>query len=121
MEPTPTATSRTCARPSQLWRREDITRGSRYRNLTFRDISQFSLTSPQLLCRYGADTEDVFRLSSGMPALPLAIAATYHHLECFAALLLYGAKPGLSELEFDSLPSSVITQCSVPHAIIKYR
>ena len=75
----------------------------------------------QLLCRYGADTEDVFRLSSGMPALPLAIAATYHHLECFAALLLYGAKPGLSELEFDSLPSSVITQCSVPHAIMKYR
>ena len=73
------------------------------------------------MCRYGADTEDVFRLMSGMPALPLAIAATYHHLECFAALLLYGAKPGLSELEFDSLPSSVITQCSVPHALIKYR
>ena len=56
-----------------------------------------------------------------MPALPLAIAATYHHLECFAALLLYGAKPGLSEIEFDSLPSTVITQCSVPHALIKYR
>ncbi len=73
------------------------------------------------MCRYGADTEDVFRLMSGMPALPLAIAATYHHLECFAALLLYGAKPGLPELEFDSLPSSVITQCSVPHALIKYR
>ena len=52
---------------------------------------------------------------------PIPSCATYHHLECFAALLLYGAKPGLSELEFDALPSTVITQCSVPHALIKYR
>ena len=60
-----------------------------------------------------------------MPGLPLAIAATYHHLKCFATLLLHGAKPGLKNayLLEDScqLPSYVATQCSVPHAMIKYR
>ncbi len=75
----------------------------------------------KLLCQYGADTEDVYRLSSGMPGLSLAIAATYHHLKCFAALLLFGAKPGLAHLEHLRLPLQVTTQCSVPHAIIKYR
>ncbi len=75
----------------------------------------------QLLCQYGADTEDVFRLMSGMPGLAVAIAATYHHLRCFAALLLYGARPGLADLARMGLPEYVVTQCSVPHAIIKYR
>jgi hypothetical protein len=75
-----------------------------------------------LLCRYGADTEDVYRLMTGMPGLPLAIAATYHHFKCFAALLIYGAKPGLADMaDHLNLPSYVTTQCSVPHAIIKYR
>lgn len=75
----------------------------------------------QLLCRYGADTEDVFRLMTGMPGLPITIAATYHHLKCFAALLVYGAEPGLTQDLIEKLPTYVTTQCSVPHAIIKYR
>ena len=58
---------------------------------------------------------------SGMPGLAIAIAATYHHLRCFAALLLYGARPGLADLGRLGLPAYVVTQCSVPHAIIKYR
>eukprot|EP00095_Tigriopus_kingsejongensis_P009856 maker-scaffold853_size88743-snap-gene-0.11 protein:Tk09856 transcript:maker-scaffold853_size88743-snap-gene-0.11-mRNA-1 annotation:"ankyrin repeat containing protein" len=75
----------------------------------------------KLLCRFGADTEDVYRLMTEMPGLPIAIAATYHHLKCFATLLLYGAKPGLKHVTDLDLPLNVITQCSVPHAIIKYR
>jgi hypothetical protein len=47
--------------------------------------------------------------------------ATYHHLKCFACLLLHGAKPDLNDLEKLGLPPYVQTQCSVPHAIIKYR
>jgi len=73
------------------------------------------------LCQYGADTEDLYRLSTGMPGLPVAIAATYRHLDCFAALLLFGAKPGLSQLEELGLAAHVSLQCSVPHAIIKYK
>ena len=78
----------------------------------------------KLLCEYGADTEDLFRLTIGLPGLSIAIAATYHHLKCFATLLLYGAKPGLGINEYEQLvdlPAYSVTQCSVPHAIIKYR
>ncbi|XP_059083766.1 ankyrin repeat and SOCS box protein 12-like isoform X3 [Tigriopus californicus] len=75
----------------------------------------------KLLCRFGADTEDVYRLMTGMPGLPVAIAATYHHLKCFATLLLFGAKPGLNLVEDLHLPLQVTTQCSVPHAIIRHR
>ena len=75
----------------------------------------------QLLCEFGADTEDVNRLLSGMPGLPLAIAAAYHHLGCFALLLLHGAAPGLGGMDMAGVPEYVNSQCSVPHAIIKYR
>ena len=63
------------------------------------------------------------RLMTGLPGFPITITATYHHLKCFACLLLHGAKPDLSELLEQNLdlPPYVITQCSVPHAIIKYR
>ena len=73
------------------------------------------------MCRYGADTEDVYRLMTGLPGFPITITATYHHLKCFACLLLHGAKPDLTDLEHLDLPPYVTTQCSVPHAIIKYR
>ncbi len=82
------------------------------------------LQGVKLLCRFGADTEDLFRLSTGLPGLSIAIAATYQHLECFAALLLFGAKPGLGISDYSKLvdlPSYSVTQCSVPHAIVKYR
>ena len=76
----------------------------------------------RLLCRYGADTEDVYRLMTGLPGFPITITATYQHLKCFACLLVHGAKPDLGALsETLDLPSYVTTQCSVPHAIIKYR
>lgn len=75
----------------------------------------------RLLCRYGADTEDVYRLMTGLPGFPITITATYHHLKCFACLLVHGAKPDLGDLEHLELPAYVTTQCSVPHAIIKYR
>ncbi len=73
------------------------------------------------MLRYGADTEDVQRLVSGMPNLPLAIAATYHRLDCFAALLLYGAQPGLPNIGELDLPPHIIAHLFVAHAIIKYR
>ena len=75
----------------------------------------------RIMCRYGADTEDVYRLMTGLPGFPITITATYHHLKCFACLLLHGAKPDLTDLEHLDLPPYVTTQCSVPHAIIKYR
>ena len=75
----------------------------------------------KILCRYGADTEDVYRLMTGLPGFPITITATYHHLKCFASLLVHGAKPDLRDLAYLNLPSYVTTQCSVPHAIIKYR
>ena len=31
--------------------------------------------------RYGADTEDIARISSGLPGFPITITATYHHLK----------------------------------------
>ena len=73
------------------------------------------------MCRFGADTEDIYRLMTGLPGFPITITATYHHLKCFACLLLHGAKPDLNDLEKLGLPPYVQTQCSVPHAIIKYR
>ena len=41
--------------------------------------------------------------------------------QCFAALLLHGALPDLSCLHKLGLSQSIISQYSVPHAIIKYR
>ena len=73
------------------------------------------------MCRFGADTEDIYRLMTGLPGFPITITATYHHLKCFACLLLHGAKPDLNDLEKIGLPPYVQAQCSVPHAIIKYR
>merc|ERR1719510_56072 len=75
----------------------------------------------RLLCRYGADTEDFTRILSGLPGFPITITATYHHIKCFATLLLHGACPDLRRLEKLGLPLNVISQYSVPHAIIKYR
>ena len=75
----------------------------------------------RILCRYGADTEDVYRLMTGLPGFPIQITATYHHLNCFACLLVHGAKPDLTHLSHLELPAYVTSQCSVPHAIIKYR
>ena len=78
----------------------------------------------KLLCEYGAPLEDMYRLATGLPGLPVAIAATYHHLKCFATLLLFGAKPGLATHEYKqltNLPAYSSTQFSVPHAMIKYR
>ena len=34
----------------------------------------------KLLCEFGADTEDIMRILSGMPGLPITSCATYHHL-----------------------------------------
>jgi hypothetical protein len=51
--------------------------------------------------------------------LPVTLAAGYGHLECFVTLLLFGARPGISNLELLRLPAHVSTQCSVPHAITK--
>ena len=31
--------------------------------------------------RYGADTEDIARISAGLPGFPITITATYHHLK----------------------------------------
>merc|ERR1719510_768068 len=75
----------------------------------------------RLLCRYGADTEDFTRILSGLPGFPITITATYHHIKCFATLLLHGAYPDLNGLDNLELPANVRSQYSVPHAIIKYR
>ena len=75
----------------------------------------------RLLCQYGADTEDVLRLMSNLPGFPLTVTCTYHHLECFATLLVYGAKPDLSHLIHIKLHPDARINCSVPHTIIKYR
>ena len=75
----------------------------------------------KLLAEFGADTEDILRLLSGMPGLPITSCATYHHLKCFALLLLHGAAPDLSRYKHLDIPPFVYSQCSVAHAIIKYR
>jgi len=75
----------------------------------------------RLLCEFGADTEDLLRLLAGLPGRPITSTVTYHHLECFALLLLVGAQPDLSNYRYLGLPHSVHAQSSVPHAIIKYR
>jgi len=75
----------------------------------------------KLLCEFGADTEDIMRILSGMPGLPITSCATYHHLRCFALLLLHGAAPDLSRYRGMDIPPYVYSQCSVAHAIIKYR
>ena len=113
----------------------------------------------KLLCEFGADTEDIMRILSGMPGLPITSCATYHHLRkdfklsdsnnlfsfiiqleyriiymttftslqlksslrCFVLLLLHGAVPDLSRYRGMDIPPYVYSQCSVAHAIIKYR
>ena len=75
----------------------------------------------KLLTQFGADTEDIMRILSGMPGLPITSCATYHHLKCFALLLLHGAAPDLSSYRVLDIPAYVYSQCSVVHAIIKYR
>jgi len=75
----------------------------------------------QLLCEFGADTEDVLRILSGMPGLPLTTCATYHHLRSFVTLLLNGAAPDLTNFRELNLQDFVNSQCSVPHTIIKYK
>ena len=75
----------------------------------------------KLLTQFGADTEDIMRILSGMPGLPITSCATYHHLKCFALLLLHGAAPDLSSYKVLDIPAYVYSQCSVVHAIIKYR
>ena len=42
-------------------------------------------------------------------------------LRCFALLLLHGAAPDLSRYRGMDIPPYVYSQCSVAHAIIKYR
>ena len=37
-------------------------------------------TGVKLLVEFGADTEDIMRILSGMPGLPITSCATYHHL-----------------------------------------
>jgi len=75
----------------------------------------------KLLCEFGADTEDILRILSGMPGLPITSCATYHHLKCFTLLLLHGASPDLACYKHLDIPDYVYSQCSVAHAIIKYR
>ena len=74
----------------------------------------------RLLCKYGADTEDVFRLVSNMPGFPLSVTCTYHHLDCFATLLVCGAKPDLDHLSHLPLHPDAKVNCSIPHIIMKY-
>ena len=40
-----------------------------------------------MLCEFGVDTEDIMRILSGMPGLPITSCATYHHLQCFVSLV----------------------------------
>ncbi|XP_023341380.1 ankyrin repeat and SOCS box protein 1 isoform X1 [Eurytemora carolleeae] len=75
----------------------------------------------QLLCEYGVDTEDITRIMSGMPGLPLTTCATYHHLRSFVILLLNGAAPDLKTYRNLDLRDFVNSQCSVPHTVIKYK
>jgi len=75
----------------------------------------------KLLCEFGADTEDVMRILSGFPGLPITSCATYHHLKCFTLLLLHGASPDLSKYKHLQIPESISTQFSVLHSIIKYK
>lgn len=75
----------------------------------------------KLLCEFGADTEDILRILSGMPGLPITSCATYHHLKCFTLLLLHGASPDLSCYKHLQIPDYISTQFSVAHAIIKYK
>jgi len=75
----------------------------------------------RLLCQYGADTEDVLRLMSNLPGFPLTTTCTYQHLECFATLLVMGAKPDLSHLSHFQLHPDAKVNCSVPHTVIKYK
>ena len=74
------------------------------------------------MCEHGADTEDVLRLMTGMPGLPITVSATYHHLKCFLTLLMYGASPDLAIYKHLGLPDTVYNTAahavSVPHAII---
>ena len=62
---------------------------------------------------------------TGMPGLPITVSATYHHLKCFLALLMYGASPDLGIYKHLGLPDTVYNTAahavSVPHAIIRYR
>lgn len=74
----------------------------------------------RILCRYGADTEDILRLMSGLPGFPLTVSATYHHLEVFATLLVHGAKPDLESFRDLDLDPELFQKCSVPHTIIRY-
>ena len=75
----------------------------------------------KLLCEFGVDTEDIMRILSGMPGLPITSCATYHHLQCFVFLLLTGAYPDLSRYENLDIPEYVYSQCGMTHTIIKYR
>ncbi|CAB4066433.1 unnamed protein product [Lepeophtheirus salmonis] len=92
----------------------------------------------KLLCTWGADTEDFYRLLSGLPSLPLTICTTYHHFKEFSLLLLFGAKPDLGPSYRSSHPMivdncntslsgtvmmyrQIIERCSVPHTIIKHK
>ena len=75
----------------------------------------------KMLCEFGADSEDIMRILSGMPGLPINSCATYHHLKCFALLLLHGAAPDLSRYRHMDIPQYIYSQSPVAHAIIKYR
>jgi len=75
----------------------------------------------KLLCEFGADTEDIMRILSGMPGLPITSCATYHHLKCFTLLLLHGASPDLTSYKHLQIPDYISTQFSVVHSIIKYK
>ena len=78
----------------------------------------------RLLCSFGAETEDVYRLMTGSPSssLPLTISTTYHHLRVFLVLLLFGAEPDSATMSSVLIKDGrVIDHCSVPHAIVRHR
>jgi hypothetical protein len=74
--------------------------------------------SLQLLCEFGADTEDALRLLAGLPGLPIVSTATYHHLDCLLLLLLHGASPDLAG--HPARPSQALLT-PLLHAIVRYK
>ena len=62
-------------------------------------------------------SDQTCNMSSGFP---LSVCSIYHHLECLATLLVYGAKPDLDSLRHLPLHPDTANY-SVPHNIIRYR